>query len=269
MLFRSLWTAARAQMADGPNAAFANEIVTANLGDHSITGLLTYTPGQTRFRHVYALFAGSPGYGHLRSEGGVIKYGQSGNFLARARRHFVDPGTATLLVDAPSDKQGGFSLEFRSSPRYAADVKTLIDAVDRAHGAAQWTLVGTSEGSVSVAGLGRHLGPPVTGVVMSSTLFGRSANGVGVQLADVRQIKLPVLWVHHRDDACRATPFATAAGMAKDLGQPLIAVKGGSTARGDPCEAYAQHGYVGIERETIRAIVAWVETGATVAVEKN
>lgn len=113
-----LGSGARAQVTDGPNAAFANELVTVNLGDHSITGLLTYTPGQTRFRHVYALF----------------------------------PGTAALVVDAPSDRQGAFSLEFRSSLRYAADVKALTDEVDRrAHGPAQWTLVGTSEGSVSVA----------------------------------------------------------------------------------------------------------------------
>jgi len=47
-------------------------------------------------------------------------------------------------------------------------------------------------------------------------------------------------------------------------------LRGIDATRGDSCEAYAQDSYVGIERETIRAIVAWVETGtAAAAVEKK
>src|SRR5258708_5113131 len=141
---------ARAQFVDGPYAEFSNELITVQLGDHSISGLLTHRPEDKKFRHVYAMFPGYPSYGNMRIDRGVIKFDKDGSFPVRYRRYFMDPGVATFVVDAPSDKQGGFSLQFRASPRYAADVKAAMDEVDRRHGPSTWTLVGTSEGSASV-----------------------------------------------------------------------------------------------------------------------
>jgi len=37
----------------------------------------------------------------------------------------------------------------------------------------------------------------------------------------------------------------------------LIAVNGGQS-RGDPCEAFAYHGYNGIEREVVDRIAGWI-----------
>jgi hypothetical protein len=37
----------------------------------------------------------------------------------------------------------------------------------------------------------------------------------------------------------------------------LVAFDGG-TSRGDPCEAFAYHGYNGIERDVVAAIAAWI-----------
>jgi hypothetical protein len=37
----------------------------------------------------------------------------------------------------------------------------------------------------------------------------------------------------------------------------LLTVQGG-TSRGDPCEAFAYHGFNGVEAETVGKIAAWV-----------
>src|SRR5688572_13835668 len=78
-----------AQTAD-PNAAFANEVIVAQLPGRSIAGLVTHQPGATKFTHAIALFPGSPGYINLRVEGGEIQFGLRGNFLVRTRRHFLE-----------------------------------------------------------------------------------------------------------------------------------------------------------------------------------
>ncbi|MGH6689214.1 MAG: hypothetical protein ACREF4_00825 [Gammaproteobacteria bacterium] len=37
----------------------------------------------------------------------------------------------------------------------------------------------------------------------------------------------------------------------------LVAIDGG-TSRGDPCEAFAYHGFNGLEREVVSRIAAWI-----------
>ena len=46
----------------------------------------------------------------LRGRGRV---GLRGNFLIRARRHFIEDGFLTVVIDAPSDEQGKFFHAFR------------------------------------------------------------------------------------------------------------------------------------------------------------
>lgn len=48
---------------------------------------------------------------------------------------------------------------------------------------------------------------------------------------------------------------------AQKSGKPLVTVRGGGPGRGQPCEAQSAHGYVGVERETVLAMRAWIKTG--------
>ena len=41
---------------------------------------------------------------------------------------------------------------------------------------------------------------------------------------------------------------------------PLITVQGAKGVRGEPCEAFSQHGYVGRERPVMLAIGDWMAT---------
>jgi hypothetical protein len=42
---------------------------------------------------------------------------------------------------------------------------------------------------------------------------------------------------------------------------PLLTVRGGGPEKGDPCQAFTFHGFVGRERDLVLAMRSWVKTG--------
>lgn len=221
--------------------------------------ILLLTPAQPKATVV--LFPG--GHGGLQiAPDGSIGWGE-GNFLVRTRKLFAAQNLAVALVDAPSDRQappwlGGF----RQRPEHAADVKAVI-AWLRQHATAPIWLVGTSRGTQSVGYLATELsgadGPD--GVVLTSTILADD-KGRAVPMMPLERIRIPVLVVHHELDACPLCPIAKAPElMTRLVNSPrkeLLTFKGGQT-KGDPCEAFAYHGYNGIEREVVQRIAGWIE----------
>jgi len=251
---------ARAQDKD-PNAALANELIVAQLPGRSITALVTHRPGATKFTHAVAIFPGSPGYINLRLENGVIRNDQNGGFLIRTRRFFLEEGFLTVVLDAPSDQQPNFYPEFRETPRYGEDVKGVIEAVTKKYGPLDWTFAGHSEGSVSAAHAARMLPSDVKRVALTSSIVTSNPRGRGLSASDVAQIKVPVLWVHHRNDPCQYTPYRTVRSHAERTGTALLTVTGAAYSRGKPCMAFTEHGFVGMEAKTIKAILSWIRDG--------
>jgi dienelactone hydrolase len=249
-----------AQVED-PNAAYANELIVAQLPGRSVTALVTHRPGATRFTHAVAIFPGSPGYINLRIEGGQIQNEQRGGFLIRARRFFLDDGFLTIVIDAPSDQHPNFFPEFRETPRYGEDIKAVIETVSRKFGPLDWTFVGHSEGSVSAAHAARMLPADARRVVLTASIVASNPRGRGLRAEDVARIKVPVLWVHHRNDPCQYTPYRTARSYAEQTRTPLVTVTGASYVKGKPCMAFTEHGFVGMEAKTIKAILSWIQTG--------
>jgi hypothetical protein len=252
--------AAHAQGND-PNALLANEVIVAELPGRSISVLVTHQPGATKFTHAIALFPGSPGHMNLRVEDGTIQYGLGGNFLVRARRHFIEDGILTVVFDAPSDQQNGFPQAYRETPRYGEDIKAAIDAVSKKFGALDWTFIGTSEGSVSAAHAARMLPSDAKRVALTASVVSPSGRGRGLAVADVRPINIPVLWVHNRDDPCKYTQYFRVKSYAEETKTALLTVIGATGVRGDACMAFTQHGFVGMEIKTIKAMLSWIRTG--------
>jgi len=244
-----------------PNAGFANELIVAQLPGRSITALITHAPGATKFTHAIALFPGSPGYINLRVEDGDIKFGLRGNFLIRARRHFLEDGFLTVVLDAPSDHQVNFWHSYRASERYGEDVKAVVEAVSKKYGTLDWTFVGTSEGSVSAAHAARMLPSHAKRAALTSSLVMPDYQGPGLRLSDIKQITIPVLWVHHKYDPCQYTQYSRVRSYAEETKTPLVTVTGAGERRGQPCMAFTEHGFVGMEAKTIKAIVSWVRSG--------
>jgi pimeloyl-ACP methyl ester carboxylesterase len=120
-------------------------------------------------------------------------------------------------------------------------------------------LVGTSRGTLSAAFVARDLGRDIAGVVLTSTMFGSSnarRQAPTLRGFDYGAIQTPLLFVHHRQDGCEHTPYASAASMAPRY--ELISVSGGKAAESGPCEPYSAHGYFGREAPTVDAIAAWM-----------
>src|SRR5262245_51699056 len=163
-------------LAQDPNfTGFTNELIVVPFKDHTMAGLVTRRPDD-KITHALALFPGSPGQVKLQLQNGQLAMELRGNFLVRARRHFLEEGFLTVVVDAPSDQWFGlFRHEFRASPRYGEDVKGLVDEVNKRYGELDWTFIGTSEGSVSAVAAARMVPPKRVVLTSSLTKIGRAS----------------------------------------------------------------------------------------------
>jgi len=258
-----VWGRAAAGPAD-PNLADPTELVSVSRGDYTISALVSHRDGVINYRHGIALFAGHPGILRLREEGGQFQFDLRGNFLIRSRRHWLDDETLVAVIDAPSDQWNSFTQHFRETPRYGEDIAALLQGLGQRFGVAEWTAVGTSEGSISAFHAARMNPRLIRRVILSASVFHPSRNGPGLSGVDWKALRVPLLFVHHVYDPCRFTPYRSAENLAEKTGAPLTTVRGGEGVRGNDCEAYTQHGFVGVELETVAAMRAWVKTGLAV-----
>ena len=190
-----------------------------------------------------------------------------GNFLVRSRSLFVQHGYAVVLPDTPSDHStppflGG---TFRESPEHAADLGAVISWARQRYHKPVW-IVGTSRGThsaalaaVSLAGEQAPDGVVLTSTILSSSRFGQS-NARPVQEMALEKVRVPVLVSHHEQDQCQVCqPALLPALMEKLKSAPakLLTYQGGQSS-GPPCEAFAHHGFNGIEGKVVDDIAAWI-----------
>ena len=253
-----------ASLYTGLAQAQGEEIVVVKRGSYSISGLVAHQP-DARPKYGIALFPGSPGILRLRMEQGNPAFNQAGNFVIRSRRWWLDANTLTVAVDAPSDQWTTFDQGFRHGARYGADVAALLGEVGKRFGIEDWTLVGTSEGSVSAFHAARMSPGLARRLILTSSLFRLSRSGAGLSDARLSDYTGKLLWVHHADDPCQFTPYRDAQAFAKKSGAPLVTVRGGGPERGAACEPFSAHGFVGVERPAIEAMRSWIKTGTVPA----
>lgn len=202
------------------------------------------------------------GHGGLQiSPNGSFKYGE-GNFLVRTRQLFADQGLIVAILDAPSDRQNPpFLSGFRQTPEHAEDIKAVIAWLREQAKVPVW-LVGTSRGTQSAAYAAIQLAGPdgPDGLVLSSTILTED-KGRPVPAMPLARLRTPVLVVHHEQDGCSLCRFSDVpALMDKLVNSPrrqLLSFRGGQN-RGDPCEAFAYHGFNGLERDVVGQTAAWI-----------
>ena len=207
------------------------------------------------------LFPGYPGILKLKEEAGVPAFEMGGNFVMRARRFLNTDKTFTVAVDCPVDQWNACGDDYRSSAQHVADIADVIAAVKASQGAQQVYLVGTSYGTMSSSFLARGLGGKIDGAVHTSTFTDpRSSkrNAVGVPMAsfDWSKAEAPQLFIHHKDDPCELTPYASV--VARKGNVPLITVEGVVNPRGEACHAFTAHGFVGREGVVMTALHQWI-----------
>jgi pimeloyl-ACP methyl ester carboxylesterase len=220
--------------------------------------LLVLSPAQPKATVV--LFAGGDGGLQLRPDGTLDR--GAGNFLVRSRQLFVDQSLTVVLVDAPSDRQGEpFLAGFRQRPEHVSDIKAVVAWLRARSDLPVW-LVGTSRGTQSVAYVATELsgrdGPD--GIVLTSSILA-DRKSRSLPAMPLEKIRVPVLVVHHENDECPLCPFAKVpsllAGLANAPRKQVLSFNDGRNT-GDPCEAFAYHGYNGIELEVVRQIAGWI-----------
>ena len=206
------------------------------------------------------LFTG--GHGGLQiSPNGSFEWGE-GNFLVRTRQLFASQGFLVAVVDAPSDRQSPPYLSgFRQRPEHVADIKAGIAWVREQANVPVW-LVGTSRGTQSAAYIATELSGPEgpDGLVLSSTIL-TDDKGRPVPEMALGNLRIPVLVVHHEQDGCSHCSFSDIPTLMAKLShlpkQQLLSFKGGEN-RGDPCQAFAHHGFNGLEAEVVAQTATWI-----------
>ena len=190
-----------------------------------------------------------------------FKWGE-GNFLVRSRQLFAEQNLMVVVVDAPSDRQNPPYLSgFRQTREHVTDIKAVIAWLREQAKVPVW-LVGTSRGTQSAAFVATQLtgseGPD--GLVLTSTVL-KDKRERPVPDMDLGKLKIPVLVIHHEYDGCGSCAFGDVPRLMERLGplprKELLTFKGGEN-RGNPCEAFAYHGFNGIEREVVTKTARWI-----------
>jgi pimeloyl-ACP methyl ester carboxylesterase len=193
---------------------------------------------------------------------GSVAGGQPGskNFLVRSRDLFAAAGFDVTIFGLPTDRSG-LSAQDRLGPEHMQDLRAVARAIRTETGLPVW-LVGTSMGTVSATAAALTLGPEeLAGVVLTSSITSPAKTGA-VTRQDLPAVRVPVLVLHHARDACSACVPSQAAGIAGELknapARRFVLAEGGGGVEGDPCEPLHYHGFMGMEREAVEIIAAFV-----------
>jgi hypothetical protein len=258
----ALWALMPAAMAQrsGASEGLTESLQRVVLGRGGELNLLVSKRTGTTPTIAVLLFPGYPGILKLREEAGAPAFELGGNFLMRARRFLNTDKAFTVAVDCPVDQWGECGDDYRASKQHVADILDVIAAVKAAHGAQQVYIVGTSYGTVSSSFLAQGLGGRIDGAVHTATFTdprpGRRAHGVPMASFDWSKTEVPQLFIHHREDPCDVTRYASV--VARKANIPLITVEGVNNPRGDPCQAFSAHGFVGREVAVMSALHGWI-----------
>lgn len=184
------------------------------------------------------------------------------NFVVRTRADWVARGYAVLIPDAVDQKN---LRGMRSSPVYGRLVDGLA-AYARDQAPAPIFLVGTSQGTIAAMNGAAHARAGlIAGLVLTESVSvpGRRSTET-VFNADPVGVRVPVLVVANRDDACDVAPPEMApriaAAMTHSPSVRVLTVRGGMQRSNTACSSLSPHGYYGIEKEVVGGIVGWLQT---------
>ena len=197
---------------------------------------------------------------------GMVEFGPDGGF----RRM----GDALLLRTMPSWQAQGFAvavltppngmslLGYRHTEGYAAAIGRAVDHLKEYADLPIW-LVGSSQGAIAAVGAAARLGAKVAGIVVLSSVTGRSGAGETLFDSEPERVAVPVLIVANKGDICPASPPDDAAKIAEALSRAPrkeILYLESTAIKGQPCGGESPHGYFGIEQEAVDRVAQWIAT---------
>lgn len=190
------------------------------------------------------------------------------NFLIRSRELFAHQGFYVAALDAPSDREEGMDGAYRLSLQHAREIGQVIAHLKGRLGVPVW-VIGTSSSTLSVVNVAARLPaadlPRPEGIVITSSMIELTPLcRVTVYEASLSSIRVPVLIISHRDDACECSPGSATVGgkllaaLAAAPAKEHRIFAGGLMPVSGPCAARAPHGFFGIEERVVKAIADWI-----------
>ena len=146
--------------------------------------------------------------------------------------------------------------------QHLQDIEAVISYIRSINDKPIW-LVGTSRGTESAAYAAVHLNNKIDGVILTSSISKTNNKGTSVTDLSLDKITVPVLAIHHSQDACKTTrPNVVKDIKHKAHNSSRVGVKlfsGGDTPRSsNPCQARTYHGYFGLEAEVVDYIDSFI-----------
>ena len=204
---------------------------------------------------ILAMFAGGDGTVEIADSGTIGRY--VGNFLLRTRPLWLEQGFAVDILGAPNNASLNGQ---RHTEAYADAVERAVDFARSRANAPVW-LVGTSAGTTGAANAAEHLGGKVAGLILTSSVTRPYSGSVTVLDINLAEITVPVLVVANQNDACPVTPPDDApritAALVRSPRKEAIYVQSDQIVS-SVCEAFAPHGFLGIETAVIQRIADWI-----------
>jgi hypothetical protein len=224
------------------------------LEDGGSQRLLYVAPANPRAALV--MFPGGTGMVEIGNDGSIRRMGET--FLLRTLPLWQGQGFAVAVLSSPN----GMSLfGYRHTPAYAATIGQAVDFVHNRANVPVW-LVGASQGSTAAVGGGARLGDKIAGIVVTSSITGRSSSGETLFDSEPALVAVPTLIVANTGDVCPASPPGDAPkifdALARAARKEVIYMQS-VAIDGQPCEARSPHSYFGIEAATVARIAEWID----------
>jgi hypothetical protein len=209
------------------------------------------------------LMTGGNGLLSLDATGTIID--STGNFLIRSANLFLRHGLNVMMADALPAHPGGLDNVTRLTAAHAAELQGFINAALTRWNKPVW-VVGTSDGSVSTVTAGgfQPALSGLTGVVLTSPVTVLPPANQPTFNLDASRIRLPALVVWEVNDHCNISPPAGSATLFSLIPSNHKARRAFELAHSvatDPCGAFSEHGYAGIEEEVVGEIAAFILGG--------
>lgn len=221
----------------------------------NITVALVTSKAEEAVATLIILPGGAGGFGKM-----VNGEADGRNFLVRSAPYFRAAKFNLIIMGKPSDIED-LDYKERVSEAHLTDIEAVVDYAKKELKQPIW-LIGTSRGTVSATAAAIAFGnQKLAGIVLSSSIVSSKKVGA-IPFQALDQIRIPVLVVHHENDACHVCfPSFVPEILERLKNSPrkqLLWMRGGSEPSGDACEAYHFHGYVGIEAQTVEHINNWI-----------
>jgi pimeloyl-ACP methyl ester carboxylesterase len=211
------------------------------------------------------LMSGANGLLSLDATGTIID--STGNFLIRSADLFLRHGLNVMMADVTPAHPVGLNFATRLNATHAAELQGYINAAINRWRMPVW-VVGTSNGSISAVTAAGFL-PAVAGlrgVVLTSPVTDLTPGTQPTFNLFASRITVPTLVVWHQDDQCVFSPPAGAAALFTQIpsaDKASLTFEHGHSVATDPCGAFSEHGYAGIEEEVVKKIAEFIRRDET------